>query len=226
MSKDLYAVLGVSKWASSEEIKKAYRKNALKYHPDRNKWDKKAEEKFKEISSAYDVLSDENKRRQYDTFGQTSSNFWWWNSGYSWGWFEDVFSHFWWKQSSSNFWWWNSFDFSDFFWWANQSAHNKQKPKESPKKEINLDIEKIVEVPFFDFLFWKTIQINNWIWKTANLKIPKNTKPWIKMRLKWYWRALDGKTWNLIIKVDAKMPKHISEIDEKMLSSIKDNIWY
>ncbi|RLB20738.1 MAG: J domain-containing protein, partial [Deltaproteobacteria bacterium] len=67
--KDYYKILGVSKGASPEEIKKAYRKLALKYHPDRNKGDKAAETKFKEINEAYAVLSDPEKRKQYDTFG-------------------------------------------------------------------------------------------------------------------------------------------------------------
>ncbi|MEW6184331.1 MAG: DnaJ C-terminal domain-containing protein [Thermodesulfobacteriota bacterium] len=67
--KDYYKILGVEKKASEEEIKKTYRKLAMKYHPDRNKGDKKAEEKFKEISEAYAVLSDKEKRKQYDTFG-------------------------------------------------------------------------------------------------------------------------------------------------------------
>lgn len=67
--KDYYQLLGVSKSASPEEIKKAYRKLALKYHPDHNKGDKSAEAKFKEISEAYAVLSDRDKRKQYDTFG-------------------------------------------------------------------------------------------------------------------------------------------------------------
>ena len=99
--KDLYDVLGVSKDASSDEIKKAYRKLAIKYHPDKNPDDKVAEEKFKEISAAYAVLGDESKRTQYDTYGsaddyaasnqeyytQTQDPFWEWftnqNSAYN-----------------------------------------------------------------------------------------------------------------------------------------------
>lgn len=67
--KDYYKILGVAKSASAEEIKKAYRKLALKYHPDRNKGDKVAEDRFKEISEAYAVLSDSEKKKQYDMFG-------------------------------------------------------------------------------------------------------------------------------------------------------------
>lgn len=67
--RDYYQVLGVDKNASAEEIKKAYRKNAMKYHPDRNPGDKQAEEKFKEIGEAYEVLSDSEKRARYDQFG-------------------------------------------------------------------------------------------------------------------------------------------------------------
>ena len=69
MSEDYYKVLGVQKNASEEEIKKAYRKLAMKYHPDHTKGDKSAEEKFKKISEAYAVLSDKEKRKEYDTFG-------------------------------------------------------------------------------------------------------------------------------------------------------------
>ena len=67
--RDYYEVLGVDKSASAEEIKKAYRKNAMKYHPDRNPGDKEAEEKFKELGEAYEVLSDDDKRARYDQFG-------------------------------------------------------------------------------------------------------------------------------------------------------------
>ena len=67
--RDYYEVLGVAKTASEDEIKKAYRKIAIKYHPDRNPGDKEAEEKFKEAAEAYDVLHDPQKRQQYDQFG-------------------------------------------------------------------------------------------------------------------------------------------------------------
>ena len=66
MANDYYQTLGVSKTASADEIKKAYRKLAVKYHPDKNPGDKSAEEKFKQVSEAYDVLSDPKKRKQYD----------------------------------------------------------------------------------------------------------------------------------------------------------------
>ena len=67
--RDYYEVLGVEKNASDAEIKKAYRKLAMKYHPDQNPGDKSAEEKFKEINEAYEVLSDADKKARYDQYG-------------------------------------------------------------------------------------------------------------------------------------------------------------
>src|SRR6195952_1546376 len=70
MSKrDYYEILGVAKSSSADEIKKAYRKVAMQFHPDRNPGDKPAEEKFKEAAEAYEVLSDADKKAQYDRFG-------------------------------------------------------------------------------------------------------------------------------------------------------------
>ena len=69
MADDYYNILGITKNASAAEIKKAYRKLALKYHPDKTKGDKTLEDKFKKISEAYAVLSDPEKKNQYDTYG-------------------------------------------------------------------------------------------------------------------------------------------------------------
>ena len=74
MSVDYYKVLGVDKNASEQQLKSAYRKLAVKYHPDKNPGNKEAEQKFKEIAEAYQVLSDADKRRQYDTFGTVDMN--------------------------------------------------------------------------------------------------------------------------------------------------------
>ena len=67
--RDYYEVLGVGKDASADDIKRAYRKAAMKYHPDRNPGDKEAEAKFKEVGEAYEVLSDPDKKARYDQFG-------------------------------------------------------------------------------------------------------------------------------------------------------------
>ena len=99
--RDYYEVLGVSKSADAKEIKKAYRKLAMKYHPDKNPGNKEAEEKFKEINEAYEVLSDEEKRSTYDRFGHDGLNnqggfgggqgFGGFGGGGGFGGFEDIF---------------------------------------------------------------------------------------------------------------------------------------
>ena len=94
--RDYYEVLGVDKNASEDDIKKAYRKIAIKYHPDRNPGNKEAEEKFKEAAEAYDVLHDPKKRQQYDQFGFDGPNMGGGFGGFSGGGFsmDDIFSMF------------------------------------------------------------------------------------------------------------------------------------
>ena len=72
MKEDYYKILGVSKSASASEIKKAYRKKALQYHPDKNPGDANAEQQFKNAAEAYEILSDQQKRQQYDQFGHAA----------------------------------------------------------------------------------------------------------------------------------------------------------
>ena len=97
MKKDFYEILGVTKSVSQDEIKKAYRKVAMQYHPDRNPGDKSSEEKFKEAAEAYEILSDPDKRAQYDRFGhQAFSNGRGSGGGFSGGGMnmDDIFSQF------------------------------------------------------------------------------------------------------------------------------------
>lgn len=229
MSNKFYETLWVDKSSSADEIKKAYRKQAMKYHPDRNQGDKTAESKFKDINNAYDTLSDPQKRQQYDTFGSAG-----WAAGgnpFGWGWsgwFEDMFSWFGWgrqQQSQSE-----SFNFEDLFWgggfwgtWGQQQSSRRSEPKQEP---VSLDFEKTYEVPIFDMILGCKIEVK-WVYgQTAKLKIPANTKPWTKFRVKEFWKSEGSKKWNLLVKIDAKMPKNISEVDLHMLSSIRDNIGY
>ena len=228
MAKNYYDVLGVTKSANTEEIKKAYRKLAMQYHPDKNKNNPEAEKKFKEINEAYQTLGDEQKRKNYDMFG--SSGFWansgwnpfWWAGGFS-G-FEDIFSQFWGKsgRKSQNV----EFDFGDLFgnmggfWNAKNSQSQEKTQRES------LDFEKIYEIPVFDLILGCKIEVT-WVYgQKAKLKIPEGTKPGTKFRVKEFWKSESGKKGNLIVQVQAIMPKNISDTDKKLLEQIRENIGY
>jgi curved DNA-binding protein len=163
--KDYYKILGVNKKATKEEIKKAYKKLALKYHPDRNSGNKEAEEKFKKISEAYAVLSDNEKRKQYDHFGATKfhQNFTkedifrgfdlgdlFKDGGFG---SEDIFSKIFSKgsrkssksgrqnfYSSPNF---GDFDYQNLF--SNQPFTQTYKSKERQGKDLNFDLFVTIE---------------------------------------------------------------------------------
>lgn len=223
MNNNFYDVLWVNKSAETWEIKKAYRKKAMQYHPDKNEWDKASEEKFKEVNEAYQTLSDSAKRKQYDMFGST----WWtsWNPfGWGWwwtSWFEDIFAGMWWRWNNQNSW----FNMEDLFGgqWGGFWQQTRQEAKKEP---VSLDFEKTYEVPIFDLILGCTIEIR-WVYgQTKNIKIPKWTKPWAKMRVKEFGKSEWSKKWNLLITIEAVMPKAISEVDMMMLERIRDWVWY
>lgn len=235
MSNNFYDILWVSKSADAAEIKKAYRKKAMQYHPDKNKWDKAAETKFKEVNEAYQTLSNDGKKKQYDMFWSTGwatwNPFWWagWQSAWFW-WFEDMFSWWAWRQqqSSGGF----NFNMEDLFWGGQQQSwwspfwSQQQSRQEEKQEPVSLDFEKTYEVPIFDLILWCSIEIS-WVYgQKKKIKIPASTKPWTKMRVKDFWKSEGSKKWNLLIKLDAKMPKSISEVDTSMLERIRDWVGY
>lgn len=232
MSKNFYEILWVSKTSTLEDVKKAYRKKAMEYHPDRNKGNKEAETKFKEVNTAYETLSDDKKRKNYDMFWSNSNATWnpfsHGNRSQSYsssGWIdlEDLFATY--SSGAGKSRWWSSagFDFSDIFWWW---SSRKTTHREESKKEESADIEKIYEIPLFDLVLWCKIEVVWFLWEKAKLKIPSNTKPGAKFRVKDFWKNINGKKWNLIVTIDVRMPKYISDIDLKLLQNIRDNISY
>ena len=225
MANNYYETLWINKGATEAEIKKAYRKKAMEWHPDKHKWDKKAETQFKKINEAYETLKDSKKRQQYDSFGQTWGNYSGWWQGF-WG-FEDLFKN---AQSSRNS-SYSSFDFWDLFEdmyssWAQKSRKSSfdfdWQKRETPKKEeVIVDVEKIYEVPIMDFILGTKLGIDTVYNEHLKLKIPEWTKPGTKFKIKWKWRKIWTKTGDMYVIAEAKMPKEVPADIKKLLESIK-----
>ena len=134
--RDYYEVLGVEKNASADEIKKAYRKKAIQYHPDKNPGDKAAEEKFKEAAEAYEVLSDPQKRQRYDQFGHAGMGG---AGGFSGGGMsmEDIFSHF------GDIFGGAGFDLGDLFGGGGRSRGPRVRKGSDMRVKVRLTLEEI-----------------------------------------------------------------------------------
>jgi molecular chaperone DnaJ len=229
--KDYYASLGINKTATEAEIKKAYKKKAMEYHPDRNVGDKKSEAKFKEVNEAYQTLSDTTKRQNYDQFGSAEANPFGGggrsqsrgqSSRTQWGGFEDIFSQFGWMG-----WGGAEFDFGDMFGGGGRSQSRHQTPhEEEPKKEIqNLDVTETIEIPWFDFLYDTSLSVKTVYNKVLTLKVKAGTKPGTKFKISGKWRTMDGRTGDMFVIVDAKMPKlPLDPTVEKMIEAIRYQI--
>lgn len=125
MAKDYYEILNVSRNATDEELKKAYRRLALKYHPDRNPGDKNAEEMFKEVNEAYEVLSNPEKRMRYERFGTTDDMGSFFDFGFR-GNFDNVFNDL----------------FSDFF--GTQSRRTRSKKGDDLRYNLEIEFEEAI----------------------------------------------------------------------------------
>ncbi len=186
--RDYYEVLGVNRNASPEEIKRAYRKVALQHHPDKNPGDETAEEKFKEASNAYDVLSDPEKRKIYDIRGHAGVH----NAGFQeYTNFEDIFTNFgdiFGREVFGNF----GDAFGDVFSRENPTGF-------SPQRRGNLRTR--LAIPFEESILGaeKRIQVND---RTLTIKIPQGIKDGQSLRLAGQGDlTASGQRGSLIVKI-------------------------
>ncbi|WP_424632466.1 DnaJ domain-containing protein [Borreliella lusitaniae] len=198
MTKDYYNILGIQKNASNEEIKKAYKKLAIKYHPDKNKGNKIAEEKFKEINEAYEILSSPDKKRNYDALGSTN--------------FHDNNNHFEKEFNSSRF---SNFEDLDFF-----SKIFSGSSRKTVDKEITLNIS------LYDAYMGskKIILINN---KKVEIIIPKGTLETTKIKInnKGPINPISGIKGSLIVKFNISSYKKFKLNGKTLETTIEVYPW-
>ncbi|WP_187983081.1 DnaJ domain-containing protein [Borreliella bavariensis] len=198
MAKDYYNILGIQKNASNEEIKKAYKKLAIKYHPDKNKGNKIAEEKFKEINEAYEILSSPDKKRNYDALGSTN--------------FNDNNEHFEREFNGSRF---SNFEDLDFF-----SKIFTGSSRKTTDKEITLNIS------LYDAYMGskKTILINN---KKVEVIIPKGTLETTKIKInnKGPINPISGAKGSLIVKFNISSYKKFKLNGKTLETAIEVYPW-
>jgi len=228
---DYYSVLGLNKNATSEEIKSAYRKLALKYHPDRNPGNKEAEAKFKEINEAYEVLSDPEKKKKYDNLGQNwqdnyDFNQSYDNNNYQYRQYSD-FSEF---EGFSDF-FKTIFGNSDFF--SSKSYKNKRKfedddfafnPNLDMEAEITLSIYDLIKPTKKTFAFKYRIGNRN-INKEINVNLPPGIRNGSKIRLPGHGLESNGKKGDLYLTVRVMEDRNYKIDGDDIITEIKIMPW-
>ena len=218
-NKDYYSALGVDKESSAADIKKKYRNLAKKYHPDKHKGDEKTAEKFKEISEAYDVLGDKEKKEQYDMQRENPFFNFSRNGGRGAG-SSQGFSGF--KEAEGNF---DGFGdiFSSFFGGGAGagSTRSKQRSRQTNRKETKKNVEESIRIPIRlaasggEYLF-KTPKGN-----TVKLKIPKDCQRYHKIKLKEQGRHSE----DLIVTIDFSTSPDISLEGYNVIQKLKVPVW-
>lgn len=214
MKKDYYNILGTTKWATEAEIKKSYKKLAMQWHPDRHQGDKKAEEKFKEINEAYQVLGDKEKRQKYDQFGTADFGHMGWGNaqgGFEGFDFGDMFGGR--AGASQGF----EFDLGDLF--GNLHGNRKTSRRQTVYEEENLDMEQVVELPIWDFLLGTKISIESPYSGKFKVTVPECTKPGTRLKVTGKGRTSGKKAGNLYLKLDVRMPNKLTAEQEKMIQT-------
>ena len=209
MTRDYYADLGISKTATADEIGKAFRKLALKFHPDKNPGDKSAEEKFKRIAEAYNVLRDPKSREAYDRGGEeqvrVDTGFRGFDST------EDVFSHF-------------GDLFGEFFGPRVRARAYRRWPEEfetefdvHPEPTESLDLRREASIPVFTAMLGGTVDVAL-AEGTAEMTIPPGTQPGQQFRLAGQGhRDGRGRRGDVIVTVRVDIPRRLTEAQRRLL---------
>ncbi|MDO5028449.1 MAG: J domain-containing protein [Bacillota bacterium] len=220
--KDYYQILGVDKAASKNEIKSKYRKLAKKYHPDLNPDDQEAQEKFKEISEAYEVLSDDKKRKQYDTFGSgynfqggqdfNPNDFGYTYTTSSMGDFSDFFETIFGGGNSRKTTTKSGFSFDDFF-----SPRSKKKSRPQYNASLDLSLEEAYKGTT------KTVSLNfNGQSLSMEVKVPKGISPGKKLRVKGEKWGVDG---DVLFKINIRQSKTEFLEEDNIIYKAKIKPW-
>lgn len=205
--KDYYKILGVEKSSSQNEIKKAFRNLAKKYHPDLNPNDDKAQEKFKEVNEAYEVLGDEEKKKKYDTFGSSydfagGQNFDPSKYGYSYstssnGDFSDFFSTIFGGSAGAS----RGFNINDLFGGGRASGFGKR--KESQRQSFDTELRLSLEECYTGTTKEVTLNYNGEK-KNLSIKVPKGIFPGKKLKVKGEKWGINGDILFKIILIEDK----------------------